>query len=282
MNSRVLAVGLSIVLASVMAMAQGAGPTPRLPNGKPDLSGLWQNPFVTNMGARGTVLDPNTRKPLVFARLGEPLPDAAANATGTAVRTFDLPYTEWGLRQWKDYDPINNGDYAGSCMPFGLSRNINAPHGLQMLQSNDALAFLFEQSTWHHWVPTNGMKWPDDLPLTWSGLSTGRWEGNTLIIETSHFNNYTRLDTTGHPHSRQLKLTNTFLRTDASTIEHTVTVHDPRTYTQDWMNVRTWKLRPYPDVIMEYSCEENNTSLQDGSIKAWSIPEVDPEAEFDK
>ena len=91
-----------------------------------------------------------------------------------AARTFDLPFTEWGLKQWKDYDPVNKGDYAGNCLPFGMSRNINSPHGVQILHHPDALAFLFEQNTWHHWVPTNAsFKWPADLPETWNGIVDG-------------------------------------------------------------------------------------------------------------
>jgi len=261
-----------------------AGPTPRLPNGKPDLSGHWANPYAPNMagGGRGgsSLVDPKTKEPLKFARQGEPLPDAAPNATGNptsnAIRTFDLPYSDWGLKNWKAYDPVKNGDYAGSCLPFGMSRNINSPHGVQIIQNNDAVAFLWEQNTWFHWVPTNGMKWPEDLPPSWNGVSTGHWEGDTLVIETSGFNGYTRLDTTGHPHSKELKMINTFLRTDARTIQHTVTVHDPKTYTQDWMNVRTWRIKDYPDVIMEYSCEENNLqNLFSGAIKPWKVPEND-------
>ncbi len=98
---------------------------------------------------------------------------------------------------------------------------------------------------------------------SWNGVSTGRWDGDTLVVETTGFNGYTRLDTAGHPHSKQLKLTNTFRRVDARTIEHTVTVHDPKAYTRDWMNVRTWKLKPASDVVMEYSCEENNLEQPD-------------------
>lgn len=253
-----------------------AGPTPRLPNGKPDLSGHWANPYTPNMAASGTVLDPATRQPLTFPRQGEALPDAAPPAAPNAPKIFDLPYTEWGLKRWKEYDPAKNGDYAGNCFPYGMSRNINSPHGMQIIQNNDALAFLFEQNTWFHWVPTNGMKWPEDLPPGWNGLSTGHWEGDTLIIETTGFNGYTRLDTGGHPHSTQLKMTNTFTRTDSNTIEHTVTVHDPKTYTRDWMNVRTWKIKPNADVIMEYSCEENNLGVEDGRMKKWRRPE-DPD-----
>lgn len=252
-----------------------AGPTPRLADGKPDLSGLWANPYTADMAARG-VFDPKTREPLKFARMGEPLPDARARATGgQGPRTFDLPYTDWGLKEWKEYDPVKNGDYAGSCLPFGMSRSINSPHGTQIVHHPDALAFLFEQNTWHHWVPLRAdFKWPADLPESWTGMSKGRWDGDTLIIETSNFNGYTRLDTAGHPHSKQLKLTNTFRRTDSNTMEHTVTVHDPRAYTQDWMNIRTWRIKPAPDVLMEYSCEENNLdTLMSGAITPWKRPE---------
>jgi hypothetical protein len=250
-----------------------AGPVPRLANGKPDLSGLWANPYTPNMaGAKGVnVLDPNTRQPLNWPRKGEPLPDAA----GSPNKTFDLPYTEWGLAEWKAYDAEKNGDYAGSCLPFGMSRSINSPHGTQIIHHVDALAFLFEQNTWFHWVPTSAdFKWPADLPESWTGISKGRWDGDKLIIETTNFNGYTKLDTNGHPHSKDVKMINTFLRTDSRTMEHTVTIDGPKAYTQPWMNVRTWRIKPYPDVIMEYSCEENNLGLEDGTITRWRYPEA--------
>ena len=252
-----------------------AGPAPRLPNGKPDLSGHWNNPYTPNMAAaRGTppvstALDPTTLMPFDWPHKGEPLSDAKGQP-----KTYDLPYTDWGLAEWKAYDPEKNGDYAGSCLPFGMSRNINSPHGVQIVHSNDAIAFLFEQNTWFHYVPLDSnFKWPADLPPSWNGLSTGHWDGDKLVIETTGFNGYTRLDTNGHPHSKEMKMTNTLERLDSRTIRHTVTVHDPKAYTHDWTNVRTWTLKPANDVIMEYSCEENNLGLDDGTIVKWKYPD---------
>jgi hypothetical protein len=256
--------------------AAPAGPAPRLANGKPDLSGHWANPYTPNMAGRGAVLDPTKKRPdgtccepLTWEHQGE----ALADSKGTP-KTFDLPFTEWGRKKWAEYDPVANGDYAGSCLPFGWSRNINSPHGVQVLQNNDAIAFMFEQDTWHTWVPTSAsFKWPADLPPTWNGTSVGHWDGDTLVIETKGFNGYTKLDTNGHPHSKDVVFTTTLLRTDSNTIQHTVTIHDPKAYTKDWMNVRTWRIKPTTDVLMEYSCEENNLGLVDGAIVKWKFPE---------
>jgi hypothetical protein len=270
------AMGIALLFAGSTPPRAAENPMPRLSNGKPDLSGHWSNPYAPDMAAQGTVLDPQTLKPLEFLRTA--LPDAKAAAAGPGARTLDLPYTDWGLKRWKSYDPVHDGDYAGSCLPFGLSRNINSPHGLQIVQNVNALALLFEQNTWFHWVPTNGQQWPADLPRSWNGTSTGHWEGDTLVVETTGFNGYTRLDTAGHPHSKQLKMVNRFTRVDANTMQHSVSVHDPKTYTRDWANARTWRIKPWPDVIMEYSCDENNLdNLINGTIKPWKPPEDDDE-----
>ena len=99
----------------------------------------------------------------------------------------------------------------------------------------------------------------------WFGHSIGRWDGDTLVVDTTGFNGWTRLDTVGHPHSDALRLTQTFRRTDADHIAYTVTVDDPKMYTRPWTNERTFT-RLKGDLI-EYSCEENNKDLRDGHIK---------------
>ena len=237
-----------------------AGPAPRMANGKPDLSGHWANPYTPNMAMR--VVDPATRQPLTFARQGEALKDAV-----DPKRTFDLPYTDWGLKKWKEYDPVGKGDYTGNCLPFGMSRNINSPHGTQILQSPDAVAFLFEQNTWFNVVYMDGRPHPKDLEPTWFGHSIGKWDGDTLVVDTVGFNGKTRLDTLGHPHSDQLHVIQRLTLKDTDHMNYEVTIDDPKFYTRPWTNTRTYWRMPHGQELIEYSCEENNRDLTEGHLK---------------
>jgi hypothetical protein len=235
--------GLLLLAAACCISALGqrfqplTGPVPRTADGKPDLSGVWEHPFVPDM----TKDIPNQK--------------------GTA----ELPFTEWGANEWKSYDAAK-GDYTGACLPFGLSRSVNSPYPIQIVQTPKYVALLFEQSTWFHVVPVDGRGHRKQDP-TWFGDSVGRWEGDTLVIDTVSFNGHTRMDTIGHPHSDQLHLTQRFTRTDLGHISYEMIVDDPKTYTKPWKNTRTFILRPDWE-LMEYSCEENNKDLWDGHIKA--------------
>src|SRR5256885_2060787 len=146
MNSIITAAAVfAIVTATLIAMGQGAPQTPAA-------------------GARGAAAAAPAGG--AQAPAGQPATGAAAQrggGRGRGGRTFDLPYTEKGLKEWVAYDPVKNGDYTGNCLPFGMSRNINSPHGVQLVHSNDALAMLWEQNTWFTFIPTSpGWKWPAD------------------------------------------------------------------------------------------------------------------------
>jgi hypothetical protein len=227
---------------TLVAFGQGsgftppAGPVPRAADGKPDLSGVWQRPYVPDM----TKDAPNQK--------GMP----------------ELPFTEWGANNWKNYH-AEEGDYTGACLPFGLMRSINTPEPLQILQTPAYMAILFEQNTWYHVFPIDGRPHRKQDP-TWFGDSVGHWEGDTLVVDTVNFNGKTRLDTVGHPHSDQLHIIQRFTRTDLGHIAYEVTIDDPKTFTKPWKNTRTFTLRPDWN-LMEYSCEENNKSLWEGRIK---------------
>jgi hypothetical protein len=210
---------------------------------QPDLNGVWQGPYVPDMSRTGR------------NQTGEP----------------NLPFTAAGEKEWKSYDAAN-GDYTGACLPFGLSRSVNAPNPFQIIQGGGYVGFLFEVNNWFHVVPTDGRATPKDPNPQWFGSSVGRWDGDTLIIDTRGFNGWTRLDTIGHPHSDQLHLVQRFSRPDLGHITYEITVEDPKTFTKSWTNTRTFTLRPDWE-MMEYSCEENNKSLWEGRIKVPKPPQ---------
>ncbi len=208
------------------------GPAPRLPWDKPDFNGVWSRPYTPNVeqGAGGP-----------------------------------LPYTELGKKMFDEYN-AENGDYTGSCLPFGHNRSMNGPDPIQIMQTEKELAFLYEQNDWFKVLPLDGRPHNPKKVPTWYGDSVGHWEGDTLVIVTKNFNGYTKLDTNGHPHSDQMVLTEKFTRTDAGHLGYEVTVEDPKIYTKPWTSKRVFTLRTDWQV-QEYSCEENNKGLIEGRIK---------------
>jgi hypothetical protein len=231
-----LAVVFPVIAAAQREFQPPAGPTPRTHSGKVDFSGVWQKAYVPDMTKDGK------------------------DQKGTAV----LPFTPWGEAEWKKYDAAN-GDYTGACLPFGMTRSVNTPEPMQIMQSDTYFTFLFEQNSWFAVVPIDGRPHGKGIP-TWFGDSVGHWEGDTLVLDTVNFNGRTRLDTIGHPHSEQLHLVQRFSRPDFGHISYEVIVDDPKTFTKLWSNTRTFTLRPDWE-MMEYSCEENNKSLWEGRIK---------------
>lgn len=206
------------------------GPAPKTPWGKPDLNGVWQRPYV----------------PDIERSVGK------------------LLFTDWGKAQWESYNP-EEGDYTGACLPFGHVRSINSPDPIQIMQTPTDLAFLYEQNSWFKVLPIDGRETKKKVP-TWFGDSVGHWDGDTLVVETTNFNGLTKLDTVGHPHSNQLKVTERFTRSDAGHIAYQMTLEDPKTYTKPLVSNRTFTLRTDWEVL-EYSCEENNRGLIEGRIK---------------
>ena len=228
-------------LCAASAFAQGGykpptGPAPKLPDGHPDFSGVWQRPYTPDM-----TKDSRDQK-----------------------GAGELPFTEAGLKEWKSYD-ATQGDYTGQCMPFGLIRSINSPDPLQVMMNDKYLGLLHEQNSWFHVVKLNAEHAKNPTP-TWFGDSVGKWDGDTLVIDTIGFNGKTRLDTIGHPHSDQMHVIERWQRPDLGHINYEITIDDPKTFTKPWKNTRVFTLRTDWD-IMEYSCEENNKDYREGHIK---------------
>jgi hypothetical protein len=224
-------------------------PAPRLPNGKPDFSGVWARPAARDMT------------------------ESFVNANGTRTKgePNPLPFTPWGQAQWDNYNPVKNGDFAGSCMPFGWIRSFH-PHPMQIVQNNEWIAFLFEQSTMFQVVNTEALPHRPDWPATWFGDSRGRWEGDTLVIDVVNLNGYATLGTIGHPMSDEAHLVMRFTRPDLGHMTFDWELNDPKTYTRPIRNERVFALTPNVE-LMEYACMENNmASLLNGAITPWTGP----------
>ena len=204
---------------------------PKLTTGKPDMSGVWDIPYTPDM----------------------------ERAAGIA-----LPYTAAGKHDWDTFDDAKF-DYTGHCLPAGLTRQMNTPMPMEIVQNRNKIAFLWEGFGGFLSVPTDGRP-ARRIDPAWIGESVGHYEGDTLVIETANFNGRTRLDTRGHPHSKNLKVTQKFTRTSPTEIAYEVIIDDPEYYTEKWSNKRVFKLRPDWE-LMEYSCMENNLDLLEGHIK---------------
>ena len=239
-------IALLLNFTSPFATAQSTGEIPRLANGKPSMTGIWQQV------RRVDVTDP--RRPGYVE---------------------ELPFSEWGLEQWENYDRTDpaQGDYAGSCMPFGISRTVFGPWPIALKHDEDHLVILAEQNSWFHMIPTDGRPHDPDFPSSWWGDSVGHWEDDTLMVVTKNLNGYTKVDTAGHPMSSLATIIQTFKRVNAETIEHTFTLDDPGAYTAPWTVYNTWNHQPPGFRIMEYSCMENNlTGLTSGTLLPWQRP----------
>ena len=232
-----------------------AGPTPRLPDdpylganaGKPDLGGnsqsinskmrgIWQVPYIVDMQKQGKAVDGG---PVVvpFTPLGQKFFDAA-----TATNSKDDP--------------------EGFCLPPGVPRMMYTPYPAEIFQLPNRIVFVFEGGA-HVWrnIWMDGREQPKDPNPDYLGYSVGKWEGDTLVVDTIGMNDRTWLDAAGHGHGEKLHVTERFTRTDSNTLKIEATIDDPDYYTKPWTVVTQATWMPNAE-ILEYICQENNRDLK--------------------
>lgn len=212
-------------------LARGArpvGPMPRLPDGKPDLSGVWNG--------------------------GGPIGDLAQGlAPGETIPLLPEAESIMKARQSKD-DPEAN------CLPTGVPRI--APYPWRILQTPTHVFFLFEGNIHsYRQIFMDGRKHPNDLDPTWYGHSIGHWERDTLVIDTTGFNDKFWFDFRGHPHTEKLHTIERWTRKDLGTLVNEVTIDDPGSYSRPFKLTFSARLMPGEE-LMEYICQENNQDVQ--------------------
>jgi len=211
-----------------------------------DLSGVWsQHPPVTS------------RRFAIYSFTGE-IP----------------PMTPWGEARYKAAKPsfgplavpsstdlVNptTGKDVG-CFPPGVPRIYVHPYPMEIIQIPGRVIMLFEFDHFVRQIYTDGRQHPHDLAPTWMGDSIGRWEGDTLVVDTIGFNDKTWLDRAGLPHSDGLHVVERIRRVEHNILEVNITIDDPKAYTKPWEGRLIFQLKP-DWKIMEFICEDNVTFL---------------------
>jgi hypothetical protein len=203
-------------------------PAPRLADGSADLSGVWNTdrPFVVDIG-------------------------------GALPKGETLPLNDWAKKVMATHK--SKDDPEAQCLPTGVPRL--APYPMKYLQMPNLFVILFEGNI-HSFrqIFLDRKEHPKDPNPTWYGDSIGRWEGDTLVVDTIGFNDRTWFDFAGHPHTEQLHTVERFRRPDKETMEYKVTIDDPGAYTKPFTLTGHFFLQDTE--LMEYICNENNADVK--------------------
>ncbi len=246
---------------------------PRLASGKPDFSGVWQamnraNDDLEAHPARAArALQPG---PVVPVPAQEVLALGAVGAVPAGLGVVvegHIPYRPEALAQrQRNRDNWLNADPEIKCYLPGIPRANYMDFGFQILQNDAALLFSYEYAGAMRNVH---LRDPGPAVLdSWMGQSWMRWEGDTMVIETTGFNGQTWLDRAGNFHSGELKVTERFTYTSAHTLAYTATLEDPLTYTRPWTISMPLYRRVAPDdQLMQFNCVEFVEELLYGSLR---------------
>ena len=127
-------------------------------------------------------------------------------------------------------------------------------HPYKIVQTPDLIVILYESLTMFRQIFTDGRPHPEDPQPSWLGYSTGRWDGDVLVVETIGFNDKTWLDGSGHPHSEQMRLTERFRRTDFGHMDIEIVIDDPKAYKKPLRYTQPQNLLADTE-LLEYVCE---------------------------
>jgi hypothetical protein len=228
-----------------------AATPPRTADGKPDLSGVWQAQLESTEGKSGFFVpgdDPRTFSRYVLNILAD-------------FKADDLPMRPLAVETMRKNREERLPGAGARCLPLGLPiMDVFSYSPFKMIQAPRMLIVLYEMDNAHRQIYVDGRKLPVDPQPTWGGYSVGRWEGDTLVVDAAGFNDRTRLDTSGHPHTERMRLQERFHRRDFGHMDLTVTVDDPEMYTKPLSYTVTEVLLPDSDVL-ETVCNENEKDL---------------------
>jgi len=224
-----LILGMAVLAFSPVVLAQSTGQPGTVET--PDLSGVW---------------DTNERS-AVFIRNPIPMTPWAAEQF-EYNRNPGSPYR----RGRNELDP-----YISKCMPAALPRVWLIPRPFEIIQSEERVLIIYESDSWIRRIYTDGREHPRVVDPAWMGHSIGKWDGDTLVIDTVGIraNNHW-LDGAGHVRSADLHLVERLTRTDPMTLTMEITFEDPKAFTRPWTARKTFELLPGLELTEDLACED--------------------------
>jgi hypothetical protein len=210
-----------------------AAPTPRTADGKPELDGIW---FVDE----------------------KPLDEFGIRSAGSSleIKPEDIVLTPEG----KALQQRMKNDFPGAqCLPVNIA-GLAGAQPFKIFSSRGAVVILYEVLTLYRQIFVDGRPLPQDPNPTWLGYSVGKWDGDTLVVETSGFNDRVPVPG-GRPHSDALHMRERFRRLDFGHLEIQYTIDDPKVYAKPWTIKQSLHLTPDTE-LLEYVCNENEKDLR--------------------
>jgi hypothetical protein len=225
--------------------------TPRTADGKPDFSGVWLNEWFYGGQVRQPPVSPPGEPPAsTFANIGAGFPQG-------------LPFQPWAkelMEKRKEQNSKENPD--AHCLPMGIMQFHEHPQPRKMVQTPGLLLILYEGNAGVRQIFTDGRPSPSNDPQPWwYGYSSGRWEGDTLVVETTGLRDGGWLDIWGSPLTDAAKITERFRRLSYGVLKIDVTIDDPKAYTKPFSVRVNQRIMPDGELI-EFICNENNKAPQ--------------------
>ena len=235
---------------------------PRTPTGKPDLQGFWRSLLTQSFSVEGVLPD----EPMVHNAV---MPWVVAPPEIVEPASRKIPYQPWaaevgrqGVNFQKYLDPRT------TCSTAGIPRlALQDPSQILQPSTDDNVLWLHEDHHVQRVIAMDGRSAPGQAIKTWNGLARGRWEGNTLVIETTNLNGYTWIDDSGNFYTDAARIVERLTLIDLDTIHYEVTIADPKAYTASW--TAAWALVRVKEAgfeLFEEACREGEASV--GRIRA--------------
>lgn len=214
-------------------------PLLRASNGKPDLSGIWIRIASSKRD------NPSNNNLLDY------MPDGA---------TIPMRPEAAALYQHRRDVMLGAGRPSEKCMPHGIPDAMLPGIPFKFVETPGVTLILYEQLGRFRQVFTDGRAYPKDMQPAYFGYALGKWDGDAFVVESTGFNDMSWLDDSGHPHSDAMKTTERFRRVDFGHMEMQITIDDPKAYTRPFTATIRFELLPDTELIEDVCDNEKDSA----------------------